>query len=136
MVISTVTAASRVLASQSSKAAGSKRLFGSGGPAPKWEGLDKVLRDRFPHDYQVAGVFLTGYSVLIGAYMIKSKFTKAPKAADPVAAAATEVASGDDVLPATDSPNFEAFISNSDKFGKFLESEESMMKWVDNLSKE
>mmetsp|Transcript_24126 Transcript_24126/g.27801 ORF Transcript_24126/g.27801 Transcript_24126/m.27801 type:complete len:136 (+) Transcript_24126:80-487(+) len=134
MVISTLSNASRALASRSSKA-GSKRFFGSGGPTPKWEGLDKVLRDRFPEDYQVAGVFLSGYGILIGGYLLKSKFTKTPEAAPAPVAVVTEVASGDDILPATDSTNFEAFINNSDKFGKFLESEESVMKWVDGLSK-
>lgn len=81
----------------------------------------------------MAGAVLGGYFTLIGFFVIKSKLKgKAPEAAPIVSAAAV---SGDDLIPALDSPDFEAFVGSETRLAKFLGSEESLMKWVDTLGK-
>ncbi len=80
----------------------------------------------------MAGAVLGGYFTLIGFFVMKSKLkSKAPEAA-PITAAAV---SGDDLIPALDSPDFESFVGSETRLAKFLESEESLMKWVDTLGK-
>ncbi len=79
----------------------------------------------------MAGAVLGGYFTLISFFVIKSKLKgKAPEAV----VAATAV-SGSDLIPSLDSPDFEAFVSSEARLAKFLESEESLMKWVDTLGK-
>jgi len=83
----------------------------------------------------VAGAVLGGYFTLIGFFVIKSKLKgKTPEAA-PVPVAATVASSGDDLIPALDSPDFEAFVNSETRLSKFVGSEETLMKWVDTLGK-
>lgn len=83
----------------------------------------------------MAGAVLGGYFTLISFFVIKSKLKgKAPEAAPTPVVAATAV-SGGDLIPSLDSPDFEAFVSSEARLAKFLESEESLMKWVDTLGK-
>ncbi len=78
----------------------------------------------------MAGAVLGGYFTLIGFFVIKIKLKgKAP----PIVSAAA--VSGDDLIPALDSPDFEAFVGSETRLAKFLGSEESLMKWVDTLGK-
>jgi len=58
-----------------------------------------------------------------------------PPEAAPVPAAASSSAPASDVLPSVESPDFEKFLE-SDAFGKFVESEDSLMKWVDSVAAE
>lgn len=83
----------------------------------------------------VAGAILGGYGALIGGYMLKSAVSSSPPAPEPVAVApAASTGTDSDILPASDSPDFEKFIE-SDVFNKFVENEESVMKWVGSLDK-
>ncbi len=83
--------------------------------------------------FEVAGAVLTGYFSLIGFFVIKSKLTgKAPEEA-PTKVVTSVAVSGDDLIPALDSPDFESFVGSEVRLGKFLESEERLMKWVDTL---
>uniref|UniRef100_A0A7R9W4Z7 Uncharacterized protein n=1 Tax=Pseudictyota dubia TaxID=2749911 RepID=A0A7R9W4Z7_9STRA len=110
-----------------------RRNMGGHAPAPEWTGIDKVVRDVFPQDYQLAGAILGGYGTLIALATIKSKMSSSPEP-EPVAAASSSVGAQDDIPPAVDSADFEGFVE-SDAFTKFLDSEESIMKWVDTLDK-
>lgn len=83
----------------------------------------------------VAGAILGGYGALIGGYILKSAVSSSPPAPEPVAVApAASTGTDSDILPASDSPDFEKFIE-SDVFNKFVENEESVMKWVGSLDK-
>lgn len=83
----------------------------------------------------MAGAVLGGYFTLIGFFVIKSKLKgKTPEAA-PVPVAAAVASSGDDLIPALDSPDFEAFVNSETRLSKFVGSEETLMKWVDTLGK-
>ena len=83
----------------------------------------------------VAGAILTGYAGVISVATLRSKMkSKAPEAAAAPAAAASTAPSSD-ILPSVESPDFEKFLE-SDAFGKFVESEDSLMKWVDSVTAE
>ena len=84
----------------------------------------------------MAGAVLGGYGLLIGLAVLRSKFkSTAPEpAAAPVAAASSPA--GDDLIPALDSTDFEAFVNSEIRLAKFVGSEDSLMKWVDSLGKE
>jgi len=95
-----------------------KRQMGSGA-APEWTGLDKVIRDRFPHDYQVAGLIISGYTVLITLFMLKPSKPAPPLAAPkPASASATSIPSVDD-----------------EAFATFIEDESNLQKWIDTAEK-
>lgn len=82
----------------------------------------------------VAAAILGGYSGLISIAVLRSKMKGSPEpAAEAPAAVEAAPASTGDVLPSVESPDFEKFL-NSDAFGKFVESEESLMKWVDSVA--
>lgn len=44
-----------------------KRQMGSGAAAPEWTGIDKIVRDKFPEDYQ--GEFHQGLRLSCGSDM-------------------------------------------------------------------
>lgn len=105
-----------------------------GGPKPEWTGIDKTVRGIFPEDYQLAGAILAGYGGLFGLFKIKSALSgKSPEPAEAPAATAPSASPSSDILPSVESPDFEKFLG-SDAFGKFVESEESLMKWVDSVA--
>ena len=55
MVFSVAAATARrriaVMANRNSTVTAQRRAMGSGGPAPEWEGIDKVVRGYFPGDH-------------------------------------------------------------------------------------
>lgn len=40
-----------------------KRQMGSGAAAPEWTGIDKIVRDKFPEDYQ--GEFSSRFTLVV-----------------------------------------------------------------------
>merc|ERR1719162_2528411 len=56
----------------------SRRSMGSA-VKKDWEGIDKIVRDKFPEDYQLAGAILGGYTVLISLAVLRSKFSSSPE---------------------------------------------------------
>ncbi|KAG7362734.1 hypothetical protein IV203_026094 [Nitzschia inconspicua] len=100
-----------------------RRAMGHG-PAPEWEGIDKVVRGTFPHDHQLAMAIMGGYSALFVLYKIKSTVSK-PKQGEPAvtpAAMAGEAPPGQG-MPAIDSPEFGSFLE-TDRFTKMMESDD------------
>ncbi|KAL7473078.1 hypothetical protein ACHAXS_013901 [Conticribra weissflogii] len=101
-----------------------RRMGGSSAPAPEWTGIDKIVRDKFPQDDQLAAAIIGGYFGLFILYKIKSAFSSAPVIEDaPAPVAAASAVSG--AIPDVD----------SEEFGTFLESEENIMKLVDSFEK-
>eukprot|EP00569_Conticribra_weissflogii_P003228 CAMPEP_0171345360 /NCGR_PEP_ID=MMETSP0878-20121228/21352_1 /TAXON_ID=67004 /ORGANISM="Thalassiosira weissflogii, Strain CCMP1336" /LENGTH=127 /DNA_ID=CAMNT_0011848745 /DNA_START=41 /DNA_END=424 /DNA_ORIENTATION=- len=101
-----------------------RRMGGSSAPAPEWTGIDKIVRDKFPQDDQLAAAIIGGYFGLFILYKIKSAFSSAPAVDDsPAPVAVASSASG--AIPDVD----------SEDFGTFLESEENVMKLVDSFEK-
>ncbi|KAL7559999.1 hypothetical protein ACA910_013494 [Epithemia clementina (nom. ined.)] len=97
-------------------------LGGSKGPAPKWEGLDKVVRTYLPEDHQVCmGVF----GLYFGLYVVYkiSTIGKKKKVEEPAPAAAPATLTGG--IPDIDSPEFEKFL-DSEAFVKLLDNEEQL----------
>ena len=85
----------------------------------------------------MAGAILSFYGVLISLAVVRNKLKGSPPEPTPVAAPAVLVAtSSSDTIPSVESPDFEKFINDDDALGKFVESEERMMKWIDTLSKD
>mmetsp|Transcript_8545 Transcript_8545/g.12411 ORF Transcript_8545/g.12411 Transcript_8545/m.12411 type:complete len:139 (+) Transcript_8545:58-474(+) len=127
-------AARRVSAAAVSKSK-SKRSFGAHA-APEWTGIDKIVRSYFPEDHQLAGAVLAGYGFLITGAVLRGKMKGKPEEEPVAASTAAAATSSGDIPPSVESADFEAFLNNDAAFGKFLESEESMMKWVDTLSQD
>mmetsp|Transcript_15697 Transcript_15697/g.18925 ORF Transcript_15697/g.18925 Transcript_15697/m.18925 type:complete len:134 (-) Transcript_15697:190-591(-) len=111
-----------------------KRSMGGGGPKPEWEGIDKVVRQYFPEDYQLAGAILGGYSGLIAVAMIRSKIKGAPPAEEPAAVSEAPAVPATGGVPSVESPEFEKFIE-SDAFMKMVESEEQLLQWAASAEK-
>jgi len=112
----------RMTASRAATAQQRRTMAGGHHAAPKWEGLDKTIRDVFPEDWQIAGLILTGYGSLIALYQIKSAFTAKPAVVEEVKQVAIEGG-----IPSSDSPEFSAFL-DSDAFLQLLENEEQLTK--------
>merc|ERR1712019_105441 len=68
---------------------------------PKWTGVDKVVRDVFPEDYQLSGAIIGGYGTLIAFFAIKSKLQKKNEEHVPM----TVTSTGDNI-PSIDSFEF------------------------------
>ena len=84
----------------------------------------------------MAGAILSFYGVGISLARIRSKLKGSPPEAPVPVAEPTVAATSSDTIPSVESPDFEKFINDDDALGKFVESEERMMKWIDTLSKE
>merc|ERR1719223_428741 len=93
------------LASRSVNQKVQKRGMGSAAQ-PQWTGIDKVIRDRFPEDWQVSGLILGGYTLLFTLVSLKPSGK-----ADPVPVA-KPVASSTSAIPSVDDPAFADFIEN------------------------
>ena len=100
-----------------------KRRMGSSAPAPEWTGIDKVVRDKFPKDEQLAAAIIGGYFGLFILYKISSAFSSAPAVEAPAPVAAPAASAG--AIPDVD----------SEEFGAFLESEENINKLVESFEK-
>mmetsp|Transcript_3169 Transcript_3169/g.3675 ORF Transcript_3169/g.3675 Transcript_3169/m.3675 type:complete len:116 (-) Transcript_3169:200-547(-) len=94
-----------------------QKRHGSGAAAPEWTGVDKIIRDKFPEDWQVAGLILGGYATLIT--LVSLKPSKA-KAEEPVVAAKPAETSG--AMPSIDDA----------EFAEFIENESNLQKWIDS----
>eukprot|EP00552_Chaetoceros_brevis_P001586 CAMPEP_0197736820 /NCGR_PEP_ID=MMETSP1435-20131217/4399_1 /TAXON_ID=426625 /ORGANISM="Chaetoceros brevis, Strain CCMP164" /LENGTH=115 /DNA_ID=CAMNT_0043325081 /DNA_START=8 /DNA_END=355 /DNA_ORIENTATION=- len=88
------------------------------GAAPQWTGIDKVIRDRFPEDWQVSGLVLGGYATLITIALLK------PSGAveEPVVVAAKPAADTTGAMPSIDDA----------EFAEFIEDEANLNKWIDS----
>mmetsp|Transcript_13048 Transcript_13048/g.24517 ORF Transcript_13048/g.24517 Transcript_13048/m.24517 type:complete len:117 (-) Transcript_13048:186-536(-) len=94
-----------------------KRQMGAGAAQPQWTGIDKVIRDRFPEDYQVAGLIIGGYATLFTLVSLKpSKAKEEPVVVSKPAA---------DVVGAIPSVEDESFAD-------FIENEGNLQKWIDS----
>merc|ERR1711862_1035987 len=115
-----------------------QRLMGTHAAPKNWTGADAIVRKYFPEDYQVAGAILSLYGVVISLAVLRSKLKSSPPEPVPTTPSTTVVTAvaSSDTIPTTDSPDFEKFINDDDALGKFVESEERMMKWIDTLSKD
>ncbi|GAX24982.1 hypothetical protein FisN_2Lh261 [Fistulifera solaris] len=60
-----------------------KRNMSLGHPPPPppggWTGIDKIVRDRLPYDYQIAAAILGTYTTLIVLWRVKAAISKKPK---------------------------------------------------------
>mmetsp|Transcript_14952 Transcript_14952/g.18234 ORF Transcript_14952/g.18234 Transcript_14952/m.18234 type:complete len:116 (-) Transcript_14952:299-646(-) len=88
----------------------------AGGAAPQWTGIDKVVRDVFPEDYQVALLIMGGYGVIITGFMLKPSKPAAPAPVAPVAVKTTSTS-----IPSVD----------DEAFASFIEDESNLQKWID-----
>eukprot|EP00979_Chaetoceros_neogracilis_P007843 scaffold1698_cov279-Chaetoceros_neogracile.AAC.2 len=88
------------------------------GAAPQWTGIDKVIRDKFPEDYQVSGLILAGYA---GIFAIVSLIPSGAKE-EPVVVAAVKPVETSGSIPSV----------NDDSFAEFIENEENLQKWIDS----
>jgi hypothetical protein len=61
--VAAATARRRIVVMAKQTQFGQKRSMGGGGPAPEWEGIDKVVRGVFPHDHQRESVRRLSYRV-------------------------------------------------------------------------
>lgn len=84
----------------------------------------------------MAGAILSFYGVCITLAVVRNKLKGSPPEPTPVAAPAVVATTSSDTIPSVESPDFEKFINDDDALGKFVESEERMMKWIDTLSKD
>jgi hypothetical protein len=85
----------------------------------------------------VSGAVLGGYTVLIGAAVLRSKLKgKAPEPEAKEPSTTVVSVAGGDLPPALDSDDFEAFVGSEERLEKFVGNEENMMKWIDTLGKE
>eukprot|EP00980_Cylindrotheca_fusiformis_P019006 scaffold6374_cov121-Cylindrotheca_fusiformis.AAC.7 len=100
-------------------------------PAPEWEGIDKVVRDVFPKDHQLALAIMGGYAGLYVLVKIKSLISggKKEEAAPASSGAAVDASTG---IPPIDSPEFDKYLE-TDAFYKMLESEEQLGKVVEDM---
>merc|ERR1719183_1845465 len=88
--------------------------------APEWKGVDKVVRDVFPEDYQLSGAIIGGYVSLITFFVLKNKLKT-----EEVKPFAPTVTPTGDALPDIESP----------EFGALIESETNLNKWVNSWEK-
>jgi hypothetical protein len=133
-----------------------RTMAGGHAPAPKWEGIDKVVRGYFPQDYQresqivslvskipdslshpplfsltVSMAILGGYTGLFVLIKIGGAISGTKEEPAPVVASSSPVVATTGI-PAIDTPEFDKYLE-TDAFYKMLDSDEQLAKVVADM---